>query len=162
MRKRRTEAGFTYLAALILIAVLGAGLAAAGELWHTAQQREKERELLFIGHQFRAAITQYYQRTPGPIKRYPARIEDLLQDPRYPGANRYLRKLYRDPVTGKTEWGLAPAPTGGIMGIYSLSEDVPLKTANFSFADRDFEGKEKYADWKFSYLPPQPAPAPRL
>ena len=40
------QAGFTYLAALFLILVMGVVLAAIGQVWSTAQQRENERELL--------------------------------------------------------------------------------------------------------------------
>lgn len=63
---------------------------------------------------------------------------------------------YPDPITGKTEWGIVQAPTGGIMGIYSLSEEKPIKLANFEVKDKEFEVKEKYADWKFVYIIPLP------
>jgi hypothetical protein len=46
---------------------------------------------------------------------------------------------------------LVKAPDGGIMGVYSLSEDSPKKVANFGFANREFEGASKYSDWKFVY-----------
>jgi hypothetical protein len=39
--------------------------------WSATRKREKERDLLSIGHQFRAAINAFYQTTPGAIKRYP-------------------------------------------------------------------------------------------
>jgi general secretion pathway protein D len=38
--------------------------------------------------------------------------------------------------------------------LYSLSEDVPVKTGNFSDADKDLEGKGKYSEWAFIYMPP--------
>ncbi len=68
---------------------------------------------------------------------------------------RYLRQLYPDPMTGK-EWGIVKAPTGGILGVYSLSDDKPFKTAGFKARDRAFEGAQKYSDWKFVYTPPAP------
>ena len=86
----------------------------------------------------------------GP-RQYPRTLDDLLKDPRKPGTERYLRKLYFDPLTGKTEWGLVKAPDGGIMGVYSLSDDTPLKTAGFGVYNREFEGAPKYSDWKFAY-----------
>jgi len=132
--------------------MMGIGLAAAGEIWYTAQQREKEQELLFVGAQFRRAIQQFYANTPAKARRYPLHLEELLQDPRHPGVRRYLRKIYRDPMTGKAEWGLLTGPAGEIFGVYSLSDDEPLKRANFRLAEKDFEGKVKYSEWVFMPL----------
>ena len=153
---RRSQGGFTYLVLLAVIAVSGAALAAMGELASHAQQREKEAELLFVGDQYRDAIRSYYERSPGGAKRYPQSLEDMLQDARVPTVQRHLRRLYRDPVSGQPNWGLVQAPEGGIMGVYSLSEQPPLKTGGFAQADQAFEapGIEKYSDWKFTYSPP--------
>ncbi len=147
------SSGFTYIGLLFFIAIIGITLAMASTLWSFAQQREKERELLFIGHQFRHAIGLYYERTPGTIKRYPSRLEDLLEDNRYVTTQRYLRKIYRDPMTGTHQWGLVSAPTGGVMGVYSLSESVPIKTSNFSSEDSTLDSAKKYVEWQFFYLP---------
>jgi type II secretory pathway pseudopilin PulG len=142
---------------LIAVAVTGAGLAATGELWSQSRQREREQELLFAGNQFRQAIERYYQRTPGAVKRYPAKLEDLLLDRRYPTVQRYLRRIYLDPMTGKRDWGLVEAPGGGIMGVHSLSGKTPIKISGFLARDRQFEGAASYRDWKFVY---DPLPAP--
>ena len=150
---RRVTRGYTYAAVLLAVAAIGAGLAAAGEVWRHVAQREKEQELLFIGNQFRRAIASYYERTPGPAKRYPAKLEDLLQDPRFPGTQRHLRKIYADPISGKPAWGLIAAPDGGIMGIHSLSEARTIKSASFLPRDRSFEGTSRYSEWRFSYQP---------
>ncbi len=147
------QSGFTYLAILFAVAIAGVALAGTGINWGQENQREKERELLYVGNQFRQAIALYYERTPGAIKRYPAKLEDLLTDSRYVTPQHYLRALYRDPITKKKEWGLIVAPEGGIMGVHSLSDAVPLKTANFSYADQAFEGSTKYSAWVFAYRP---------
>lgn len=143
------EQGFTYIALLIFIVIMGVGLAAAGEVWHMTMKREKEEELLFVGNQFRNAITMYYYRTPGQSVRYPMSLEDLLKDPRYPATKRYLRKIYFDPITNSTNWELVKGPNGEIFGVHSASEDEPMKKSNFSFADQGFEGQMKYSDWVF-------------
>jgi type II secretory pathway pseudopilin PulG len=148
------QTGFTYLALLIAVAVGGGVLAAIGEFASHAQQREKEAELLFAGHQYRQAIAGYYERSPGGAKQFPQKLEDLLEDKRYPMAQRYLRKLYRDPVMGKAEWGLMEAPGGGIMGVYSLAELKPAKSGGFSREDETFADAATYGDWKFFYTPP--------
>jgi type II secretory pathway pseudopilin PulG len=143
--------GFTYLTILFVVAIMGAGLALVGEVWHTSAMREREAELLYVGNQFRKAIERYYLSGP---RLYPRDLFDLLRDPRKLGIERYLRQLYPDPVTGKAEWGLVKAPDGGLMGVYSLSEGKPLKAANFRPRDAAFEGAAKYSDWKFVYAPP--------
>ena len=142
--------GFTYMTAMFIVAVLAAGLALTGEVWQTSTAREKEAELLFVGHQYRKAIERYY--LSGPQRQYPRSLDDLLKDPRQPGTVRYLRKLYPDPVTDK-QFVLVKAPDGGILGVQSESEAAPLKTANFKLRDRTFEGAQKYSDWKFIFQP---------
>jgi type II secretory pathway pseudopilin PulG len=162
MASGRGQSGFTYLALLLAVAVIGIGLAAAGQSWSTAAQREREAELLFIGGEFRDAVRAYYFASPG-AQRYPRRLEQLLEDERFPSARRHLRRVYRDPMTGKRDWVLIEAPGGGIMGVHSRSREGALKTANFSDANRDLEGKASYADWKFVFQPAPvtASPAPR-
>jgi type II secretory pathway pseudopilin PulG len=145
---------------MIIVMVMGLGLAATGTLWSHAAQRDKERELLFVGHQFRDAIASYYSRSPG-VNAYPKTLDELVEDRRFPQPLRHLRRIYADPLTGKAEWGLAKAPDGTIMGVYSLSEATPVKTGNFDNADAAFEDAKKYAEWQFVFLPPKaPATAP--
>jgi type II secretory pathway pseudopilin PulG len=155
---KRSQGGFTYLGLLVLITAMSAVLATAGEVWHLAQQREKEQQLLFVGHQFRRAIAQYYEHAPDPSRRYPLSLEELLKDPRYPATQRYLRRIYADPVSGNKEWGLLKGPGGEIYGVHSLSEEEPVKKSSFSVADKEFEGKTKYAEWVFAHIP-KPTPA---
>jgi len=145
--------GFTYLSVLFIIAVITAGLALVGEVWETAAKREKETELLFVGNEYRKGITRYYL---AGKNQYPRAVEDLLKDPRQPGTVRYLRRNYTDPITGKAEWGIVKAPDGGIAGVYSLSEQKPLKSATFRVRDAGFEAAQTYADWKFIYSPTAP------
>jgi type II secretory pathway pseudopilin PulG len=137
---------------MIVIATLGAGLAAAGTIWHAVQQRAREQELLFIGLQYRRAIQQYYAVAAGG-NRYPPSLEALLLDERAPSIRRYLRRPYRDPLTQLPTWGLLQAPQGGIMGIYSLAEGKPIKQGNFPLILNWEVGLASYGDWKFAYVP---------
>lgn len=147
--------GFTYLSVLFMVAILAGGLALVGEVWHTSSMREKEADLLFAGNQYRKAIERYY--LAGPQRQHPRELEHLLKDPRRPGNERYLRRLYPDPVTGQP-FALVKAPDGGILGVYSPSEDKPFKTGGFKPRDAAFEGKTTYAEWKFIHaVPVQPA-----
>ena len=127
----------------------------------SAERHEREQELLFVGAQFRSAIASYYVAIPGAM-RYPPSLADLLQDPRFPTVRRHLRKLFTDPVTGATEWGLVEAPEGGIMGVYSLSPREPGKRENFDMTNDSFNAMVErarpetysYRDWRFVFLPP--------
>lgn len=149
---RRAESGFTYVAVMILVALLGTGLAAFGESWSHAQQREKEAELIWVGNQFREAIGLYYQRTPGAVKRFPQSLEELLEDKRFLSPQRYLRRIYPDPLTGKRDWGLVLVPGGGIAGVYSLAEARPIGRVRTDGAQPS--GAASYQEWKFRYEPP--------
>jgi type II secretory pathway pseudopilin PulG len=151
---RSKAGGFTFIGLLMIVAIMGIALLAVGEVWHFAQKREKEQALLFVGGQFRDAIKMYYVHTPAANKLhpYPNTLEDLLKDPRYPSTQRYLRRIYLDPITNSAEWGLMKYPDGGIYGVYSLSAESTIKKDNFRLADIGFKGKEKYSDWIFSYV----------
>ena len=151
----KREAGFTYLTVLFIVAIMSGGLALVGEVWHTANAREKEVELLYIGNEYRKAIERYY--LSGPARQYPKQLSDLIKDPRQPGTVRHLRKLYPDPITGKDEWGLVKSADGGFAGVHSLSEDAPIKIAGFAVRDASFEGKTKYSEWEFIFAPAQAA-----
>lgn len=148
---KRACSGFTYIGVLIMVAIMGVLLSSFATVWHNVQQREKEQQLLFIGKQFSRAINAYYQNSPGGANQFPKKLEDLLQDRRYPMTRRYLRKIFHDPITGSTEWGLLKGADGGITGVYSLSDIAPLKTANFGNGYGQFEGKKHYSEWQFMY-----------
>ncbi len=152
--------GFTYLALLFMVAIMGAVLGATAVVWRTMNQRDQEQELLFIGHEYRRAIGLYYERTPGAAKQFPKKLEDLLEDKRQTTLTRYLRKRYNDPLNAGKEWGLAPGPGGTIMGVYSLSDKTPIKTGNFDGDDKEFASAVSFQAWKFVYQPTAPATAP--
>lgn len=159
---RARQRGFTYLGALFLVVLMGAALAATGQLWSTASVRAKERELLWVGTQYAHALRRYYEYSPG-IKQYPAMLEDLLEDNRTPEPRRFLRRLYVDPFTGKADWGLIRAVDGRIAGVFSASSRQALKTARFPAEWTDFEGKTRYSEWEFvaerAFMSGVPAPA---
>lgn len=147
----RREAGFTYLWVLFLVAFMGLGLTVAVAIDSTAVQREREKELLSIGRQFRVAIGRYYEiQLSGGKREYPASLDDLLQDNRVPGIRRHLRHVFVDPMTGKAEWGLVRVG-GRIVGVHSLSDKVPIKQDGFEAEDMNLRGKQKYAEWAFVY-----------
>lgn len=152
--------GFTYVGLLIAIVFFGLGSVGVARVLASSERGEKERELMYVGQQFRDAIGSYYASGPG-LRRYPGRLEDLLLDARFPTVKRHLRRIYDDPITGKGEWALVMAPEGGIMGVHSLSErepmnqsDCDLPSQNLNSAAKITDGRRyTYRDWQFVYRP---------
>ena len=150
---RAAQSGFSYLFVLMLIVLVGIGLAAAGALWHTEAQRAREADLLFIGDQYRQAIRSYYELDPAQ-PRLPQSIDDLLEDNRRPNIVRHLRRAYRDPFTGGALALIRQPDTKGIVGVYSPAPGRPFKIAGFSPKDDAFKDAKSYANWRFVFAPP--------
>jgi type II secretory pathway pseudopilin PulG len=153
LKLKKYKSGFTYIGVLFLVFLMGLNLSLAGVLYKFTQQREKEKQLIFIGEQFKQAIEHYYWHSPGTVKQYPPNLESLLMDNRYVNTQRYLRKIYIDPMTKTTNWGVVQSPQGGVMGVYSQSEEASLKFANFGLGNLELENKKYYKDWQFTYIP---------
>jgi type II secretory pathway pseudopilin PulG len=153
--------GFAYIGLLAGVAIVGISLGAVSEVWTQSRQRERERELLFVGNQIRQAISNYYLGSPPANRRFPMKLEELLEDTRAPDKpGRYLRKHYLDPITNSEKWGEVLLPGGQLVGVYSLSEGEPIKLTGFALRDKDFSDKTKYSEWVFRS--PLPAANPTL
>ena len=180
--KMRRACGFTYIGLMVMIAIIGITSSVVGMSLKTASRIEKEKELIWVGHQYRNAIRSYYiyhmqrfQQTSahagvslsgGTVypQFYPTSIDDLLKDPSAPGTLRHLRKKYIDPMTGKDDWVLVAVGSTGqsgsqsvsgqaFWGVRSNSDHETLKRDNFELVDFRFKGKTKYSEWEFSYNP---------
>jgi type II secretory pathway pseudopilin PulG len=174
--KRHNQHGFTLIATLMAAVIVGIGILVAVEPWQTITRREKEKELLYRGGAIRKAIERYYRESPGGRQSYPEELKNLLQDDRYPGQpRRYLRRLYKDPITeGATtegDWVFIFDGNQRIKGVRSASEAPPIKMIGFPEEFKDFEGKTKYSEWVFQFTPgatpvppagkkPTPTPTP--
>jgi type II secretory pathway pseudopilin PulG len=160
------EKGSIYIWMLFTVTIAGILLAATGQVWQVKAQREKEKELLLVGEQFRQAVMSYYNSVSGGDKKYPQSLEDLLLDKRGPNPERHLRKIFLDPMTKTTEWGLVEEPVPeqssgssasvsrsdlGIIGVYSLSRQGPIKSENFPEHYKTFAEASTYQDWQFVY-----------
>lgn len=122
------QRGFTYLGMLFFVAITAAALAALGQSWSTAAQREKERELEFRGREIARAIASYRQ-SGAPAAAYPHSLADLLIDARGPKPRHHLRRAYIDPFTGQADWVLVAAPGDpqGFHAVHSRSERLLLR-----------------------------------
>ncbi|MBU1363610.1 MAG: type II secretion system GspH family protein [Gammaproteobacteria bacterium] len=142
------QGGFTFLGLMFAVAIAGIALAGTGALWQLESRREKEKELLFIGEEYRHAIGSYYEKSPGAVKQFPEKLADLLHDRRFPNPTHHLRRLYRDPMTVDGEWELI-RQQGRIIGVASRSSDKPIKIAGFTAEQEGFDSAASYADWYF-------------
>ena len=150
----RDESGFTYIAMLVAVVVMGIALGITAEVSSTIAKREREAELIFRGSAIKTAIGRYYDSSPG-VKRFPKLIAELVEDKRFPVPKRHIRKLYKDPMASDGNWNLIRLKKGaGIIGVNSLSEDKALKTAGFpGILHEYFEGKGSYNEWEFIFDP---------
>jgi type II secretory pathway pseudopilin PulG len=148
--ERSTQGGFTYLGLMFIVALMGLMLALASSAWSFVSQRDLERELLFCGGEYRRAIEGYRQAHDGQQQPYPDTLAQLLGARELSGVRHYLRRLYPDPFTGRLDWGLVRTPQGGIVGVYSTSSRVPLRTQGGGLVQAiDFAHAKAYRDWVF-------------
>jgi len=135
-----------------MVVILGLAAGMAGQSWRDTMQRERELELLWRGQQYQKAIESYYNVKQGPQKMYPAKLEDLLRDPRFPSVVRHLRKLYKDPMTN-TDWEAVKDPANRITGVRSSSELKPFRKDGFPLSLAKLKGKNSYNEWEFAFSP---------
>ena len=77
-------------ALLVAMSVMAVFMTIALPVWNTQAQREKEAELVFRGEQYARAVMLYQRKFANAL---PPSVDVLLND-------RYLRKKYKDPITG--------------------------------------------------------------
>lgn len=155
------ERGFTFLAVLAAMFLLALASQKVMSVVSQQAQREREEELIRVGRAFRAAIGSYYLATPGSVKRYPKSLDELVEDRRFVGIRRHLRKVYEDPVSRDKDWGLVLAADGGIAGVHSKSSLEPLRSAAMDLGDFRLPSASQYAQWLFVYQPPASASGAR-
>jgi type II secretory pathway pseudopilin PulG len=92
-RVRRSEQGYILLMLMLFITLLAIAAAAVAPSIAFRVKRDREEEMIQRGTQYSRAIRRYVKKTG----RYPSRLEDLENTNNI----RFLRKRYKDPVTGK-------------------------------------------------------------
>lgn len=113
VRRAESEEGFILLAVLFLVALILIALAVAAPTVAKSIQRDKEVELVHRGEEYKRAVKLYYKK----FGAYPTSIDQLVNTNNI----RFLRKRYKDPITGKDDWrliyfGQAKVPPLGLFG----------------------------------------------
>jgi len=159
-RQSSGDEGFLMAALLVGMAVTAIWMSAMLPTWRQQAQRQREDDLIFRGEQYARAIALFATKNNGAL---PTSIDDLVQQ-------RYLRKKWKDPITGKdfmilgagsmttpggaggrggTSPGGTPSPqqsgalaAGGISGVYSESQETSIRVYN---------NAQQYNQWIFTY-----------
>ncbi len=145
MRKARPagSAGFTFPLMLIIVAAMAFGASRLELAQSYRMKRDKEEELLFRGLAYMRAIKAYYSKN----NRYPRQLKDLADDRDF-SKPRFIRQLYKDPMTGRDFKPILGAE-GAIIGVVSPSRDVPFRKVDFDKELESFDQAKTYEDWKF-------------
>jgi type II secretory pathway pseudopilin PulG len=92
-RRRRTEQGYILLMMMLFITLLAIGAAAIAPTIAFQVKRDREEEMIHRGVQYSRAIRRYVKK----FGRYPTRMEELENTNNL----RFLRRKYKDPITGQ-------------------------------------------------------------
>ena len=119
---RQWEEGYVLLTLLLVVAMLGITAAIAAPTIAFEIRRDREQEMIHRGVQYSRAIRTYYKK----FGRYPTRLEDLDNTNNL----RYLRKHYKDPLTGQDfkllHYGEPGVTVGGAIGGGSIPGANPI------------------------------------
>jgi len=111
-RPSRRQDGYVLLTLLLMIALMGIFAVVVLIPIKFQLKRDQETEMIHRGVQYSRAIRNYYKK----LGRYPTRLEDLDNTNNL----RYLRKHYKDPLTGKDfrllHYGEPGVTMGGSIG----------------------------------------------
>lgn len=100
-KNRQSEKGYLLLAVMLLITVMLIFLSIEAPRVAQQIQREKEEELVHRGQEYAIAIRKFFHKNGN----FPTSLEQL-EDTNH---IRYIRKRYKDPITGESNWKLVHA-----------------------------------------------------
>ena len=98
VKQRRSEGGYALLAILLGAVLLSVMLVKVLPRDAMSAQRIREQRLIDRGEEYSRAIKLYFREH----KKYPEELDDLEDT----NGIRYLRRRYKDPITGEDEWRL--------------------------------------------------------
>ncbi len=112
-RRAPREQGYILLAVLFMAFLLAISLSIAAPKMAASIEQDHERELIQRGLQYQRAVQLYYRK----FGAFPPTVDALVKT----NTIRFLRKRYKDPITGKDDWvpihyGEAKTPILGFFG----------------------------------------------
>lgn len=149
--RQTAERGYVLLSLLLMMAIMGIVAATMVTSLKFDIQRDREEEMIHRGVQYSRAIRAYYKK----FGRYPATIDNLVNT----NQMRFLRKRYKDPITGKDfkllHFGEVKMGLAGVAGIGasvipgastvgSNGTLTPNGDSNSSFGNNTFGNSSSY------------------
>ncbi len=122
MRPRKQQSGFALLFVMAAAAIIGIMLYMEMPRVAFEAQRAKETDLITRGEQYKRAIKLFFMR----FNRYPASISDLENTNNI----RFLRRRYKDPMTGKAEWRFIHVAGGIFTDSLTVKPPAPKGTTD--------------------------------
>jgi type II secretory pathway pseudopilin PulG len=157
-RRRQGAGGWALLTMLLATALVALSATVAVTAHRIEREREREAELLRAGAEIASAIGRYRDSPFATAPELPRSFGDLIEDRRGPRAIRHLRRVPRDPITDRAEWGLL-REGDRIAGVHSLATRPPLRRHGFPPAFAAFESAATLREWRFTAPPPGASPA---
>lgn len=149
------QSGFTLLTLLVAMSVMLILMTAAFEMWSSVMRREREEELIFRGEQIVQSIRLYRKKFPGA---FPPSLKMLHEQ-------KFLRRLYKDPMSEKGEWNLvllAPGAEKSFVIVpdteHKASGGQPLRIVGVASQSKEKsariykEGADTYDKWLFTVM----------
>ena len=107
---RSQQGGYAFLLTLFMVVVLLISLSAMVPSVLINGRREREQDMIWRGEQYKRGIRLYNQK----FGKYPTKLDDLIKHQN--GSLRFMRKLYKDPMTPDGgEWRLIYVTQGGML-----------------------------------------------
>ena len=122
------ERGAVLIVLVVAVVVMMILMGQASQAWSTITVREREAEFLSRTTQFAHAVKRYQQDN----QKLPSTVKELLE-PGPNGNSRYLRKAWKDPLTGEDFVLLWLAPDGASL---FRSDGKPSSSGSFGNARR--------------------------
>ncbi len=129
--RKRGESGFAMLLLFAMAAAVAIMLYRELPRLVFESQRIREQDLIMRGEQYRRAIQLYVRQ----FKKYPASLDDLERTSNI----RFLRRRYKDPLTGKDEWRLIHIDNAGVFTdslIHKPEQQEEKKSENTFITER--------------------------
>jgi hypothetical protein len=137
MKRRRgtNESGYALLLVFLMAAIAAIGLYMEVPRIAFETQRQKEQLLIERGEQYKRAIQLFLRANNN--QRWPASIDELESF----NGRRFLRRRYKDPMTGKEEWRLIHIQNG------VLTDSLTMKPQGKKADEKDALANQTVGDY---------------
>jgi len=104
MKRRTSESGYAMLMVFVLASAIAIALYLEMPRVMFERQRQKEQLLIDRGEQYSLAVRRFYNK----FQKWPATMDDLENT----NNMRFLRRRFKDPMTGKDDWRIVHEAAG--------------------------------------------------